>query len=187
MFNSKKKAPLMEYWECKLHINYDAEFEYYKKLCGLDYDNKLLYKYKLGNFDYKIMLYKEWENHIANIVSELDIDYLEEYSRFLNQQSREKETKFQLSQSLFIPIILLILGDTISGLVAEALSISHSIINILIIITIVVILAKYILLKLASLKEDSILQHFYEDTKQIVNKMIETKKISNEAGEKSNN
>lgn len=36
----KQTNILQDYWEAKLGIDYDVEFEYYKKLCGMKYKHK---------------------------------------------------------------------------------------------------------------------------------------------------
>lgn len=52
------QAHITEFWEKKLNLNYNAEIEYYRKLCGFKYNNRLLYRNPQYNTKSKCISYQ---------------------------------------------------------------------------------------------------------------------------------
>lgn len=85
MFN--RNSSVQQYWETKLNINYNNEFEEYKKLCGYKYKEKLIKStYIKGS---ELIFCHQWKEHIESMIDKLNICELYDYSRFFNQKSRD--------------------------------------------------------------------------------------------------
>lgn len=180
------KSPIKEYWEEKLNIKYDIELEYYKKLCGKKYNKKLLStKSDLhNNEDY--ITYNKWRSHILKTIENLTADELEEYSKFLNQQYRNKNTKLGSFNTLLIPFGICVIGgvviapafDIIMKMATNndfSLDCKYIVSSTFAFSEICIILFVVLLFYWLNNTHDneSVLLYFYQDIKEIVDKRIE--------------
>lgn len=170
MFNKKTDPELQTFWEHKLNIKYDIEFEQYKKLCGLPYKKKLVlkkYRYKSDQ-----LIYDVWHKDVVDRINKLTYYERLEYSRYLNQKIRENQDKFALSQTILAPCMIFflcfmlnLLGDFLGELYGRIFSSVG-------LIVCGVGLALYVFKELLSAKEEANRMHFYQDMKEIVDKYI---------------
>lgn len=173
----KKQAPIKEFWEKKLNLKYDAEIEYYRKLCGLMYDNELLSQNDKYDVKSEYLSYQEWKNHILNGVNNLDINKLKEYSRFLNQKCRDNATLFMVYQSILMPYIICIISVAASIVVSTAINSKQASAVMCVILFFIFIIAMF---KQVFTTEEDITKNFYQDVKEIVDEKIsqmETNKL----------
>lgn len=175
MFNKKNSNTLQKYWEMKLSINYKNEFEEYKKLCGYEYKKDLVQScYSINS---KLVFYDEWEKHIMNMIEKLGIYELKEYSKFLNQKSREYEKKYTLAQVIYIPLIFYVATICLTPL-ANSINIldennnSSGLFIYVVFLIGVILLFLYILWVLFSSRNEPIYNYFYKDMKEIVDNKI---------------
>lgn len=157
------------YWEQKTYINFEEEIEKYEKICGLRYKKKVVYtSYPKESY---LVSYNEWKQNIVCTISILDINELEEYSRFLNQKIRDNEVIFNLAQSLIIPFSIFMLGDLVRIIMQPLNELTSDIFTLL---KFVMIAFMYgcIFFKSCSVREESIYRYFYEDVKSIVDEKI---------------
>lgn len=120
MSRKTKTFPLKELWEAKLNIKYNMEIEYYKKFCGVPYKYKTLRKNTDLYNDSEKTTYENWKCHIFKTIERLSLEELSEYSRFLNQENRNRETQLISLRSLLIPYAICIIGG---GLISPVFSI----------------------------------------------------------------
>lgn len=187
MYNRKTKYPLQEHWESKLNIKYETEFEYYKKFCGYRYKYKMFHKYPNLYSSSEDITYKNWRHHVLRTTEMLSLEELKEYSRFLNQRSRDIKISISSFGSLLIPcIICLIGGGVISPVfnvlmeVSTKLNIFSLTFNAIILTTILLMIflcpffmSLHIFKRLIiTNKNDLIHQNFYHDIKEIIDKKI---------------
>jgi hypothetical protein len=185
MSRKTKSYPLKEFWERKLNIKYNTEIEYYKKFCGGSYKYEILIKdSNLYNKSENITYYN-WKRHILMTIENLSIEELREYSRYLNQQYRNYDTRFTLSQTVFAPLILYFVTICLSPL-ANNLNTFNKVDNLVIYLVFLggtTTLFINLLIKLLSHKNEQVYKCFYHDIKEIVDEKIELIK-SNRAEKK---
>ena len=160
----KSQAPIVKFWENKLNLNYNAEIEYYRKLCGLKYNNEILCGNIQYNTDSIYLSYQEWNNHILNSTIYLDLDGLKDYSRFLNQRIRDNDITFTLYQSVLMPYIICILS--IAASMFNSNQASDMVAAILFIVFIVFMFERIFT------KDEDITKNFYHDVKEIIDEKI---------------
>lgn len=168
MSKKKTKPALQVYWEEKLCINYEEEFDQYKKLCNILPLKENLFKRK-NKTQQRYDTYSGWKFYILHSIDELNLKELKEYSRYLNQKYRENDVQFGLSQTLLYPFTICILSPTISYLLDDLNNTG----NILFFVCFMVLVI-LIFYDLVGTREEPIYKHFYFDMKEIVNEKIET-------------
>lgn len=176
MLKQTQKSTLKEYWQHKIGINYDVEFECYKKVCGLPYKHKLLGKHDLYN-NLEIITYDGWSEHISDHVKKLKGKEIREYSRFLNQECRNYENKYGSLQSVLTPVIILLLGFLFTVysnniLQDKILSVMGLILSIIVLICMILFLIFIYGKLLVKQKKCKNYQYFYHDIKEIVDEYI---------------
>jgi len=177
MFRKTKTFPLKEFWEHKLNIKYNIEIEYYKKFCGGSYKYEILLKDTDLYNDLEDITYDNWKRHILKIIENLSIKELKEYSKFLNQQCRDYDTKFTLVQTIFVPLIFYLVIISLSPLMNSLDVFSKNYIYI-IFLGGITMLFMYLLIMLLSHKKDVVHKFFYQDIKEIVDERINLIKIN---------
>lgn len=105
----KAPAPIAIFWEKKLNFSFDAEIEYYRKLCGLKYKIRLLRKDPKYDVESEYLSYQKWERHILSTINALSVYELKAYSMFLNQEYRNNTVRLNLHQSALIPFTIAII------------------------------------------------------------------------------
>ncbi len=172
----KKNNILQKYWEGKLDINYDAELQYYKNLCGISDENK--HSNKIHDENCNVLLYRDWKNHISTQIESVDINLLKEYSRFLNQKYRDSDIHFASMQTVLIPYIICLVGGFISycfNVFSNNETFKMGINKVLFPLVLVILLVFVICTfkQIISLQRESIYKYFYQDVKEIVDERIE--------------
>lgn len=171
MQRSKRKntASIVDFWECKLNVNYEAEIEYYRKLCGYKYKLKRLRNNPKYDTETEYLSYEKWERHILNDISVLNIKELETYYRFLNQKCRENNMIITLRHSILMPFVMAFLTIILDKLINSYIEINSLIVSVLIIIIIFLSFAVTIFKDLVTPeKDEEIARNFYQDVKEIV-------------------
>ena len=165
----KSNAPITEFWEQKLKINFAIEIEYYRKLCGLPYNIKLLQKSPDYDVETDFLSYQKWERHILSIIDGLDANELETYSRFLNQKFRDNNIIITQYHSIFMPYVIAFIGIFLNIIINNLFGKNSIIISIGIFIAAFYIMSMTIFKDLiTSGKEDEVVKNFYHDVKEIV-------------------
>lgn len=159
----KNQASITDFWEQKLNINYDAEIEYYRKLCGLPYDIMLLRSNSEYDAETEYLSYQKWERHILSTVEGLNFNELETYLRFLNQKYRENNIIITLYHTALIPFAIAISGIVINFFTDNI----TKFIGIIILGYMSIAKFKDIII---SEKQEEIVKNFYYDVKEIVEK-----------------
>lgn len=180
MGKNKKTVSLKEFWERKLNVKYDIEIEYYKKFCGVSYKYKELLKNPELYNDSEDITYNNWKRHILKTIEKLSIKELKEYSRFLNQENRNRNIAFSFWQSLIIPYIVMMISVYFT-IIVPIFEGYNEVANSFIIIAwflVVILVFRKLLVNVIELKT----QNFYFDIKQIVDERIEIIKINSAEG-----
>lgn len=170
MFNKKTDPELQKFWEHKLNIKYDIEFEQYKKLCGLPYKKKLTLKKYLDTQDR--MIYDIWHKNVVDDINKLTYYEMLEYSRYLNQKIRENQDRFALSQTILAPCMIFFLGFMLNMLSDFIGELFGKVISFVGLTVCSAGLLLYVLKELLYAKEEVAQMHFYQDMKEIVDKYI---------------
>lgn len=168
---SKRRDDLQKYWEMQLGISYEVEYEYYKKLCGYEYDPKIVaQKYDASS---KYVSYKKWQKSVKKHIKNLSIPQLEEYSKYLEQECRRNDTKFGMSQSLFIPFVFYVISTLFDFVVIPLIN-KYTEENIFSPISGFFLIPFFIYFfhKFLSTKDESTRKYFYQDIKEIIDKRI---------------
>lgn len=100
MINKNTDPKLHEFWEKKLSVNYDVEYERYKKLCGLPYNKKTVDKNYPDEQEQDLLIYDVWYKSVIKSINRLTYDEKQEYFRYLEQKTRENEDRFTLAQTI---------------------------------------------------------------------------------------
>lgn len=173
MKKKKTTSHIQNYWETKLGINYDTELQRYKKLCGIPDKIKHFSKKNINDVKCDILLYSEWKKHILSQIECVDIELLKEYSRYLNQEYRNKNNKESLIQSIFTPLIFCIVAISLNPLTTIFDLNSHGgIYEYIFFIFMLIIVFGTILYKRLSRAINLIDKYFYQDMKEIVDEYI---------------
>ncbi len=177
MFRSKRKnqAPITKFWEEKLDLDFNAEIEYYRKLCGHSYKRKVLCKNLSKSPDMQFDLqsqylsYGKWKIHILNSVNNLSIEELKIYLLFLNQQYRNSSRIFSTYQTVMTPfaIFLLTFISNIFNIFNDGYDKATLIIsNVLFYIMVLNVLKNFFSI------DDDINKNFYQDVINIIDEKI---------------
>lgn len=179
MKHKKKKVEIEKYWERRLGLKYSEELEYYNRLCGKEYNHDMLRKNSKYNIDSNFSAYKQWRNYILTSIENVDLHELEEYSKFLNQQVRDNENMFTLSQTILIPFIVCLVSNVFSfafGVYVNS-NTFKSLLNIILFPVCFVTFLWFILyaFKATIIPTKSAIscKYFYQDIKEIVDERIE--------------
>ncbi len=198
MSRNTKVFSLKKFWEKKLKIKYDIELEHYKKLCGHPYKYKMLINNPdlCSNSGY--ITYGNWKKHILIKIENLTVNQLKEYSRFLNQQYRNRESKLISFRTLLIPYVICVISagiltpvfnilmDVSLEISAVSINIGHIIVTIIILLICIVpiFISIYIFCQLNKRNDnESICQYFYQDMKEIVDERIKQLEDKKRAGD----
>lgn len=166
----KNNAPITDFWEQKLKINYDAEIEYYRKLCGLSYNIKLLQENPEYDAETDYLSYPKWERHILSGVAGLNANELETYTRFLNQKCRDNYIIITLYHSALLPYAIAFIGIFLNIILNLFPDINIYTSIILFIILFFSISGTIYIDLITAGKEEEVVKNFYHDVKEIVEK-----------------
>ena len=172
MINKNTDPKLHEFWEKKLSVNYDVEYERYKKLCGLPYNKKTVDKNYPDEQEQDLLIYDVWYKSVIKSINRLTYDEKQEYFRYLEQKTRENEDRFTLAQTILAPFMFFFVSFMLSMLndfMGEVYGVARSFGSLLIGC---IVLSLYTFKELLGTKEAANRKYFYQDMKEILDNEI---------------
>lgn len=176
----KKRVQIEKYWENSLKLKYSEELEHYNRLCGKECNHRLFKKNRKYDTDSDFLTYEQWKNHVLDSIKDINLQKLEEYSRFLNQQVRSNDNMLTLSQTIFTPLLFCLCTICFSPL-ANSIKIEDFADIIVYFFFLIAITFFYgrLLVKLLGITK-KYHKYFYQDMKEIVDDRIEELRRSEE-------
>ena len=113
--NMKRVQEKEKYWEERLNINIREEFYIYLYLCeGVTVKKKMLPMEK------QFQTYKNWKEHIINILEKVPLDEQEEFWRYLNYRKRVMASNHAIIDNFLYPVVVGFLSAYLLEFVVKA-------------------------------------------------------------------
>lgn len=176
MKNEKKCAKLLvQVGKDEYNFDYEEEKAIYDFLCY-----RPLGKKQKVNDKHKFVLYSQWEQYICQKYQKVSSEKLKDFSRYLNLRKRQIKPNYE-SQKILVTIILTVVINTSIDTLFMIYKEKITCIILDIIACIITIIVAFIIALMATqlldiLEIDDVEENFYNDYKEIIDKIIENRK-----------
>ena len=160
------------------NFNYQKEMQIYSYVCG-----HYMSKRKLKKLDsnLKFSTYADWKAYVENKYKNYPIAGLKEFSRYLNQKSRDMLPE-QHWNELAIPVFLTLILEAVCRAIRDIedsvnISLCGTLISILTILVMIVILGIFVVKVVREIILNKEIDYLYLDYKEIIDGIIKTKEL----------